>query len=342
MQRMLVIHGQLQRGEYPNCSSLSRDLEVGCTKTVLRDITFMRDRFNLPIEYDRERHGYYYTRPVDQFPSVDISESELFALLVAQKAIAQYRGTPFHGPLQSAFRKLSTHLDQQRMVHLEGLNQAMEIRLSGPEEIDEEVFRIVSRAVESHRTLRFQYRKHATVRWEKRTANLYQLVCVNNRWYTIGLDLKRNAIRVFTMGRIRKPEILAQAFVRPADFRVSEYLKGSFGIFRGWEDFEVVVDLDRWAADIVRGRQWHVSQSITELGDGGLRLSFRLDNLEEIEPWILSWGAHARVVRPRALVERIRRTVRELAERYAPPRKQELPSRKSPDLPLPPVDVGSK
>ncbi|MSU21722.1 MAG: WYL domain-containing protein [Pedosphaera sp.] len=42
----------------------------------------------------------------------------------------------------------------------------------------------------------------------------------------------------------------------------------------------------------------------------------RLNNLEEMERWILGWGTHATVVRPQALVERIRKIADELRKRY--------------------------
>ena len=60
---------------------------------------------DLPIEYDGARHGYYYSQEVSAFPSLQISEGELFALLVAEKALQQYRGTSFEKPLVSALKK---------------------------------------------------------------------------------------------------------------------------------------------------------------------------------------------------------------------------------------------
>jgi hypothetical protein len=41
-----------------------------------------------------------------------------------------------------------------------------------------------------------------------------------------------------------------------------------------------------------------------------------LNSLEEMEPWALSWGTHAAVVRPKALAERIRKISEELAHTY--------------------------
>jgi predicted DNA-binding transcriptional regulator YafY len=55
---------------------------------------------------------------------------------------------------------------------------------------------------------------------------------------------------------------------------------------------------------------------VTELPGGQVRLSFRLGNLEEIERWILSWGPHATAIKPRKLVQRLRKAIHELAHRY--------------------------
>ena len=90
----MQIHQLLQLKEYPNCQALSRDFEVSY-KTVQRDIDFMRDQLRLPIDYDTVRHGFRYTREVKNLPSLSLQEGEVVALLVAQKAAEQYRGTPF-------------------------------------------------------------------------------------------------------------------------------------------------------------------------------------------------------------------------------------------------------
>jgi len=67
----------------------------------------------------------------------------------------------------------------------------------------------------------------------------------------------------------------------------------------------------------VRGRTWHASQELTELGKGRLRVKVTLNNLEEIERWVLGFGEHATVIEPKELRERIGKIGRELAKRYS-------------------------
>ena len=58
---MLRIHQALQAGGFPNASKLAREIEVS-TKTIHRDIEFMRDRLNLPIEFDASQQRLFLHR----------------------------------------------------------------------------------------------------------------------------------------------------------------------------------------------------------------------------------------------------------------------------------------
>ena len=51
LERMMKIHDELRRDTLVNCTKLVKTLEVS-RKTIVRDIAFMRDRLDLPIEFD--------------------------------------------------------------------------------------------------------------------------------------------------------------------------------------------------------------------------------------------------------------------------------------------------
>jgi len=123
-------------------------------------------------------------------------------------------------------------------------------------------------------------------------------------------------MRTFALVRLKSPEITTERFTIPKKFNLAEYLKGSFSVFKGPDDYEIVVEFDSWGADLVRGRKWHASQEVMELPRRQLRLRLRLNSLEEAERWVLSWGKHATVVRPEALAKRLRETAQTLQSRY--------------------------
>jgi proteasome accessory factor B len=314
-ERMMRFHNLMKEESFPNCSKLAREFEVSL-RTIMRDVDFMRDRLMLPIEFDSRRNGYYYTEPVEQFPQLPFTEAEIFALLVAHKAVAQYRGTPFEHPLALAFRRLSGQLDSSAKYMLGNLDEAMSFRPFAPEDNDLETFEILTRALKERRVLRFQYRNLGTEKAHSRVVHPYHLGCVDNHWYLFAFDVKREAMRTFALVRLKSPEITTERFTIPKKFNLNEYLKGSFNVFKGGDDYEVVIDFDAWAADLIRGRRWHTSQELTELPSRQIRLRMRLNSIEEAERWVLSWGTHATVVRPQALATRLCSTSVALQDRY--------------------------
>ena len=317
LERMMRMHQKLKAGRYPNCRKLADELEVSA-KTVQRDIDFMRYRLGLPIEYDQLHFGFYYTEPVSSFPNVEISEGELVALYIGQKALAQYKGTSFERPLSTAFRKISDGLRDTISVTWSDLDSAISFRSTGRTVADIRLFEQVSHAVFKQVEVRFDYKKAGAVRYEQRYVQPYHLGCIENLWYLFALDLDRGQLRTFALPRMRDVRVSKSRFRRPIDFSIGRFLDQSFGVFAKPTKTRHTIRIlfDAFAAARVEERQWHPSQKIKQLRDGWIELTVTLGNLEEVERWILSWGSHARVIGPSELKQRIAETVSELADAY--------------------------
>jgi predicted DNA-binding transcriptional regulator YafY len=126
---------------------------------------------------------------VDRFPVAAMTEAEMFALLVADKAIAQYHGMPFQKPLRMAFKKLTGQLDGQERYSLENLGLALSFRPSAPEDSDLNSFRVLTKALQERRALKFDYRNLGTKNWQGRHVRPYHLACIDNHWYLFGHDV---------------------------------------------------------------------------------------------------------------------------------------------------------
>jgi len=320
LERMLRIHELLKNKEYPNCTGIAKEFELS-SRTVARDIDFMRERLRLPMEWDGQKNGYYYSRPVNKFPQLPMSQAETFALLVAHKAIAQYRGTPFQKPLEAAFRRLTGQLDQSVRFSLGSLDTVLSFRPFAPDDADLKVFEVLTKALMERRVLKLLYRNRGMLTARTREVHPYHLTCAANHWYLLALDPEENAIKTFSVSRMEKTELATERFKIVKAFDPNGYLEGSLSIYNGDPDgdYEIVVELDAWAADEIRGRKLHFKHEVTKMPRGMMSLRLRLHSLEEIELWLMSFGTHATVIRPRALRERLRKAGEALAQKYAAP-----------------------
>jgi proteasome accessory factor B len=312
---MLGIHNLLRDGTFPNCQRLARSMSVA-PKTIQRDVDFMRDQLGLPIAYDRVAHGFHYTEAVTSFPTVQVSHGELVALLIAQKAVEQYRGTAFEKPLASAFSKLAAGLEGESGIALHELTDAISFRPQGVAVTELDAFQTLAESVLHRRAVTFDYTGLAGPSTTRRHVRPYHLGCLANQWYLIGHDVVRDALRTFAIARLRHVATTGDSFARPADFSVSEMFAGSFSAFQTAEIQKITVRLDAFATRLAAERQWHASQKIHHRRDGTADLTIDVSPAPDLENWILSWGEHAEVLRPATLRRRIAAAAKAMAHRY--------------------------
>ena len=256
---MLRIHQAIQSGKHPNAVSLALELEVS-SKSIHRDLEFMRDRLELPLEFSAAHHGYHYTEEVSSFPTLQITEGELFALLVAEKALQQYRGTTFERPLLSAFRKMAASLPDTISLNLADWEQTISFRTSAEPILNLETFDTLAKATAQRRQLQLTYRKPGRRQTELRLVDPYHLANINGEWFLFAWCHLRQDIRTFVPARIQAVQLTGKTFVRPQKFSLQKRLRDSFGVQSGQGQFEVVIQFQELVADYIREKRWHESQ----------------------------------------------------------------------------------
>jgi len=316
LERMQRIHQALHAGGCPNADTLAAELEV-VTKTIYRDVEFMRDRLGLPIEFDRLRLGYYYSEEVGAFPTFQITEGELFALIVAEKALQQYRGTSFEKPLLSAIRKMEQGLPDTISLNLADVEQTISFRTTAEPVLNLAVFDTLAKATAARRQLELTYRKPGQAAPERRVVDPYHLANINGEWFLFAHDHGRKDVRTFAPARIVAVRETGRSFPRPQKFSLEKRLRDSFGVHSAEGEFDVCIRFDAAIADYIREKRWHASQKATDLPDGGLELRLKLSSLVEVERWVLAWAGRAVAVAPPELVAAVRAGAAKLAERHA-------------------------
>ena len=213
---------------------------------------------------------------------------------------------PFEAPLRSAFDKLVSGLQGSVSLSWNDLDSYISFRSFEIVPTDVRTFQVVSEAVRKSEVLTFEYRKLDALSFEPRTIEPYHLACIQDQWYCFGYDINRRKMRTYVLARMKKVLKTVRTFTR-SKFDLDKMLKDSLGVFEAKGRFEIRVRFDRFAAQLVRERVWHSSQQVQEQTNGEIEVGLSLSSLHEIEPWIMSWGEHARVVGPPELVRSIRK-----------------------------------
>jgi predicted DNA-binding transcriptional regulator YafY len=140
---------------------------------------------------------------------------------------------PYGRDLATAFEKLAAQLPDTISLDLTHLQDAYSIR--GPEANvgDLECFRKVARAIQQGRQLELVYWSASQGKACRRVVDPYHLTSVSGDWYLVAYCHLREDVRMFVPARIQSLRETGERFERPADFRIEEYLDGSFRALRG-------------------------------------------------------------------------------------------------------------
>ncbi|HEY2157664.1 MAG TPA: transcriptional regulator [Isosphaeraceae bacterium] len=316
-ERFAALDRALRAGRFPNASSLAGELEVS-PRTVQRDIEFLRDRMGVPIAFDPRRNGYHYADPTYRLAAATLAEAELMAILLAERAMRQYRGTPYAADLARAFAKVAAGLEGPEPPAPGDLDGAYSFRGAAATPPDPAVFRDLAAAVRDRRRVAIAYWTASRDEETRREVDPYHLACVDARWYLIGFCRSRGQVLMFAAWRIRAIEPTGGTFDEPSEFDADSYLYGAFAAMRGGdgERHRVRIRFTGEAARYAREQTWHPSQSIEEEAGGSLVIRLEVSHLREVERWALSWGPDCEVLGPRELRDRVARAVAATAALY--------------------------
>lgn len=301
----------LRAGGFPNCSTLAKSIEV-TPKTIQRDISFMRDQLDLPLEYDSIKHGYYYTREVREFPMLHLSRRDIVALFLARHALEPLRGTRLERMLSASFSKIAEACPGEVSIHWHELDRAFSVKATGVLAADVVLFSDLLDAIMSRLEISFDYRKLGATQSERRMVRPYHVGQIEHGWYLLGYDVRRKALRTFALQRISSLEAHETTFEPDPAFNAAEHFGNGFGVWSYEETkgalHQVAIRFDGYAARFVAERRWHPSQEIRNLNKDGSAIEFQvaLPGLEEITRWVLSWGSKARVLAPAELEQRVK------------------------------------
>ena len=297
--RLLELDKRIRQGLFPNCLNFSADWEVS-QKTIQRDIDYLRDSLHAPIDYDREKKGFYYTTAQWFMPSISVSEGDLVSILVAEKALEQYRGTPIAKELERVFSKITDLLPDKITIRPELIFNKFSFTTPPTRAIDMETWSTVVRGLVNQKLLRMNYKavKEGVAQWVVAPLHMANL---QGEWYLFGKAEGEDMIRQFAIGRIQKVCLSDKVFVMPADFDAAKLLANTFGRFAGTHSHTIRLLFDKEVAVWVLEKQWGPKQVIKKRRNGDIELSFSAAGVFEVFRWVMAWGRWVKVLAPTEL-----------------------------------------
>ena len=306
MGRIYRIDAFVRSQAFPSVAVLMEELEAS-RRTVERELEYLRDQMNAPLEYDRKRGGYYYTADF-KLPPFTLSEGEVLALFLGSKLLSQYRGTPYEKLIENAFNKICLALPETISLDFSLINQTISFAVELPRGDEQYLLQLqvlLGVALQKRCTVELDYYTASRNADTSRRVDPYHLRHHQGAWYLIAFCHLRSEMRMFALDRITNLGLTDVRFTPDPEFDINAYLGDSLALERGGTLEEVRIRFDPFQSRYIRERQWHPSQEITEHPDGTLTLVLRLRGLGEVKRWVMSFGHHAEVLAPRHLREAV-------------------------------------
>ena len=306
--RLIRIDEELRAGKIVTAASLAKKIEGVSTRTIQRDIAYMRDSYNAPIEYDPQRKTYYYSEPNFFMKTIQLTEGELFSVALFDQLLEQYKNTPLEANLKNIFRKIVQCLPTEVTIDSSFLNENTTFIPDQVVKMEEDVFRKVFSALKSKTTIEFDYRPLQKTSYMTRQLDPYHAVCQKGNWYIIGYCHDKNDIRVFNFSRMKNLKNTKEKFQENPDFNPANHFDKEIGIWlSATKKYKVELLISSEIGTFALERSWNQNQKIEQREDGSVWVSFETTQLPEVKRWVLGQGKTVNVLGPDELIEDIRR-----------------------------------
>lgn len=284
-----------------------------------RDLAYMRDRFNAPIDYDREANGYRFGAPRSgpryELPGLWFNASEVLALLSTLRMLGDLQPGMLDGrigPLRERLRAILGSGDHS----WQEVEQRIRIFQPGRRAAGTSHFSTIAAAVLKRARLWIRHYNRKEDRETEREVSPQRLVHYRDNWYLDAWCHLRNDLRSFAVDAVRAAELREGKAKEIPAAELDSHLGAGYGIFAGknvqWAALKFTPEAARW----VSAQQWHPDQRVRIEKDGSYLLEVPYSEDRELIMEILRYGSDVEVASPASLRKRVGEALRQAARRY--------------------------
>lgn len=313
-ERIVWFDHQVRSGTFPNASRLAEHFELS-NKTAQRNIDFMRDRLAAPLEYNATKRGYYYADQTFELPHFQATQEEVLSILIARSLLSNTAGGIISHSIHQFGKKLFATTGDFGLTESR-MDEAFSATWTGYSPTHSETFRLVADALLKRRVLRFAYTSPGTDGKSERQVEPYHLQHYMASWVLTAWCRLRGEWRKFLLARIDDLSVLDESFKSRPKNEWNHLIDDAFGIFQSDVNTQVTLRFTSFRSRWIREQIWHPKQTLKELADGSLELSFPVADFREVKLKILQFGADVEVVEPETLRREVAEEIRKMAAVY--------------------------
>jgi predicted DNA-binding transcriptional regulator YafY len=319
-ERLYVIDRLLRDQGLVTFAHMLEQLEIS-PATLKRDLSFMRDRLNAPIVFDRDLGGYRLERqtigPRHELPGLWFDDAELMALLSIHQMLEGLDVGGLLGPrLKPLVRRLQNLLGE-RFGSADQLNERVRFVRMHDRIVVPTDFSVVGHALLARKRLQITHYSRSRDETSEREISPQRLVHYRNAWYLDAWCHQRDALRVFSLDATQSVVISETDALDVAPDELSQAVEAGYGIFAGQQVQWAKLSFSAQAARWVENESWHPRQRSTLNEDGSLIREVPYSDSTELEMDILRHGEHVQVLAPADLAERIQARLTKSLKNYS-------------------------
>lgn len=321
VSRMFRVVTTLQSGRRNTADDLVKMLGIS-RRTFYRDLMDLR-KAGVPCRYDK-RTSHYTIDSRFFLPALGLKSQEALSLLLLVYKARNHIHLPFEDSALLAALKIENNLPEEVKEYCNTVLQNISIQANPQERTDllDKIFTQLLEAVLKKQVVNIRYCLSREQKNIVTDLSPYHLRYNDRTWCVMGKSSLHRGVCIFKLNQIKKLKILDRCFIEDSKFDVCEYLGRAWSMVPEGKLYNVKIRFLPEIAHSVAEVQWHSTQTVTFEEDGSAIVEFRVDGLNEIVWWILSYGDQAQVIAPRIL----RHKVIKIAQNTVKQNEQLLPA----------------
>jgi len=304
VSRMIQVLTALQSGQRYAVDDLAKMLGLS-RRTVFRDLEDLQ-KAGVPCYYDRKSRSYII-EPGFSLSAPSLTTQEALGLLLLVYKARNHIHFPFKDSALRAALKIESSLPDKIKRYCNAILRNISIKPDPQVKMGllDKIFAQLQVAVLKRRVVNIRYYLPREQKSIVTNLSPYHLIYSDHTWYVLGKSSLHRGIRTLELNQIRELNTLDKCFVEDEKFDVHEYVSRAWSIVPEGRLYNVRLRFLPEVAYSVGQVQWHSTQTVTFENDGSAIIEFRVDGLNEITWWILSYGDQVQVLAPKVLRQKI-------------------------------------